>query len=288
MELLRKFYIPLWERRVWNKVVWNSRIWKGSVNSSYIIGNNWKIARSSKSIEQQKKIKNVISSTNRDKDILEWKILLKVVIHQVTKKNKDGSSNFSQVVDIDNTLKHLIDTLNNNVIKDDNQIYWIIVQRKLNEEEFSYFELELYNFDENKIFQNINSLDEKYETLYKNKTILPRWITPTSFNKLFSTVKKGKIIKKIKTDEGRNYSNLLKRNVWKVTHKLIKKDNYILILNFALKGVWIRDLDNLFKSTIDSYSWILYPDDKYISTLIALKKDSEEKNEEVSSILLSK
>lgn len=288
MKLLRSFYIPLWERRYWNKILWKTKMWKCSVNSAYVIWKKWEIKRSSQSKEQQKKIKNVINKTNGQRELLKNKILLKVVIHQVTKKNKDLKPNFSQVLDIDNVLKQLIDTLNNNVIVDDTQIYWIIITRKLNEEDFSYFNIELYNFDKDILNKNIWDLTEKYDSLYKNKFNLPNWITPTSFNNLFSVKKINWKFRKVKTENWNMYSWFIKSWIWKQNYELEKKEKYFLILKFGIWNDKKRDLDNLFKSTIDCFSWKLFPDDKYINTLIWIKEPSQKMNESVSTILLEK
>jgi len=250
--------------------VWTS-LSKGSVNSWYYTDKNWKKKRWSEWLKIQKDYKEHFYYFYKKlwKELIKKNILIRVDINQVVKLKKDWTNSKVGVIDIDNQLKFLFDAMEGVVFEDDNIIDWLIINRTINQKKYSNIEVSVYDFNLEEIEEQISGINRRYEKeeVLKHEYVFPNNISPTSFNELYTTV--GKWWKKILSDKGKKYKWFLKYNTSK---KWNQEGDFLIWLDFYIKNKEKRDLDNLLKATIDSFSWNLYKDDKYINTIIALKK----------------
>lgn len=299
MKLIEKFNIILKEKRINNNLIINKTINALSVNKSYRISWDWDIIRWWKSLWIQDELKQKIKFLKKTKDIYKKRVLLKIHIWSIVNLNKDWSINKNEIIDIDNPLKHIIDTLSNNVIKDDNQIYWIIITRKFNEKVHAFIDIWIYEYDEDEFYWNFEKLKEKYSNIFSKKInmngikipsfnnqyeIFDKWITKkTQFWK-----KNKEDFKKVLTNEAKKYKKFLQKEAKEIYNKKPDTSWMLFLLKVWLHNPEIRDIDNILKTTIDSFTKIVYKDDKQIDTIIAEKKIAKMGNEYLDISILSR
>lgn len=157
--------------------------------------------------------------------------------------------NASKDSDIDNKSKTLFDACEKYLFKNDRDIVKILLRR-------SQFNRIVAKNKNKKIIINFtpNTLDNSVNYHWKS-----------------NRVKLSKIAKKFKED-----LKLLAR-FYKKNKKYISTKRIIVIINTRLKST--QDLDNIFKLLLDSFSGIIYNDDKQIDFIYATKKiDNNKEN----------
>ena len=301
MKLIENFNIILKEKKITENLIINKTINSLSVNKSYWISWDWDIKRWWKSMGIQEELKQKIKFLKKNWNIYKKKVLLKIHIWAIAKINKDWSINKNEIVDIDNPLKHIIDTLSNNVFKDDNQVYGVIITRKFNEKQHAFINIGIYEYDEEEFYDNFELIKWKYDNLFSKKIqmngrkipsfnnqyeILDKWTHDATKSQFWKKHKED--FKKILSKEAKEYKKFIQNEV-KEYYEDEPDTSWIL---FLLK-VWfynheIRDIDNIFKSTIDSFTKIVYKDDKQIDTIIAEKKPAKKENEYLDISILSR
>lgn len=301
MKLIENFTIILKEKRVNSNLIVNKTINSLSVNKSYWISWDWDITRWWKSLWIQEELKQKIKFLKKRKEIFKKKVLLKVHIGAITNLNKDWSINKNEIVDIDNPLKHVIDTLSNNVIKDDNQIYWIIVTRKFNEKEHAFLTIWIYEYDEEEFYSKFEWIKDKYSSLFSKRINMNGMKIP-SFNNQYQILDNGKSsptksqfwkkhkedFKKVLSTEAKEYKKFLQTQIKDDYEDEPDTSGILFLLKVWFHNHEIRDIDNIFKATIDSFTKIVYKDDKQIDTIIAEKKIAKIDSEYLDITVLSR
>lgn len=297
MNLLEEFFVPLEEKRIAGKILWSEKLGSLSVNNSYSFSEAGETYRTFTSLQIQSSIATIAKYQRTKESSHKTPVLLSITFNQIVDKNQDWTPNRVSVIDVDNPLKHTIDALTNGwILKDDNLVCWIIAKRVLNQKEYSSFDLKIFDYNARDFFEQRNKIWDKYKMEFSWRVNIPTTLKIPSFNDSYDIIstwfKKDKnwfdkeYFKKILKPEVKVY----KEYIWKEIKqqlelnypwfKLLKGKDLIIWLRFWIKNVEKRDLDNMFKSNIDSLTKIIYFDDKWIDTIIASKESVASKDAE--------
>lgn len=149
IEHLEKFMVFLDEKRVAGDIISRAqKIQNLSVNSSYSVNKESADVIKAAEVKQlQEEIRSYTYAVKKTKVAYRFPIFLAVTFNQVLKRKKDGTNSMFGVMDVDNILKATIDSLNKNVIYDDNQVQGILVTRKVNSSDQAYIKIDVFSYD---------------------------------------------------------------------------------------------------------------------------------------------
>ena len=253
-----------------------------SVNSMYFIDKNTdKIKKSFSADTYEDKLKNLIVQRMMARSIPLYKdkIIVDLLFEIEINKKKDWNLSKSWRIDLDNLMKATIDSISKTIIKDDNLVYWIRAKIKYKPKDDNIInknnkvKIKVYPFEEqiislfNNWFQKYNKIDD-----FKISIDLNSWISIPSYNNMYNII----WWKKVSSANTESYKSLLKRTYYNSnqndSNKELSESSMALTWIFWVYEDNIRDLDNMLKATIDSFTWTIYKDDKQILEFFVLKK----------------
>ena len=289
MNLLESFYISLDEKKVWWIITGSQKLWTISVNNSYSISKGGDSQRTFASLGLQESISTGVKFQRKRNTSIKTPVLINLSFNQIVASNLDGSPNRASALDVDNPLKHVIDSITNSgSIKDDNIVYWIIAKRELNAKDFTFFDIKIFDFKPTEFNLQRENIEKKYKKEFNHRIYIPSKLKIPSFNASYETVSAGskkdkygmdkEQFKKILKNDVKIYKEFISNEIKKHLEinypefKLLKGKDLVIDIRFGIKNIEWRDLDNMFKSNIDSLTKVIYFDDKWIDTIIATKE----------------
>lgn len=186
MKQLETFMVFLDEKRVAGDIISRpQKIQNLSVNSSYSVNKESNDIQKAAEVKQmQEEIRAFTYAVKNTKSAYRFPIFLSITFNQVLKRKKNGQNSMFGVMDVDNILKATIDSLNKNVIYDDNQVYGIFVNRKVNASDQAYIKIGVYSYDMDKLIGS-ERIENTMEKVFSFTNAFPPGISPISYNKLY-------------------------------------------------------------------------------------------------------
>jgi len=251
-----------------------------SVNSMYFIDKNDNFRKSSSADNYEDKLKNLIVQRMQSREINQYseKVILDIGFEVELSEKKDGNLSWKWRLDLDNLMKATIDSISKTIIKDDNLVYAIKAKITYKPKSDSILTknnkviIKVYPYDNEvlSIFENSYS----WENFVKRDDfnfILPldSNITIPSFNSMYNILGG----KKVASPNATTYKRMVK-------DAFIKDNGFSEPTKSSMALLWTigvyndkeRDLDNMLKATIDSFTWTVYIDDKQILEFFIKKK----------------
>lgn len=253
-----------------------------SVNSMYFVDKNTDMVRKTQSADNyEDKLKNLIVQRMQAREIKQynWKVLLDIWFEVELSENKNGNLSWKWRLDLDNLMKATIDSISKTIIKDDNLVYWIRAKMSYKPKSESTLtknnrvKIKVYPYEDEllKIFEDSYASYEKVSD-FSHSMSINDGINIPSYNSMYNIING----KKVASTNTTAYKRILKE-AYLNANWLSDVSKGTMAMKWTL-GVYNdeqRDLDNMLKATIDSFTWIVYTDDKQILEFFVKKEHVE-------------
>lgn len=243
-----------------------------SVNSMYFFDNKTATLKKASSAEQyEKQIKHLVEQKMTAKLIPQIRkpVILDIVFEIELGENLDGSISGRGRIDLDNLMKASIDSLSRTIINDDILVYGLharINYKKKTVDSFlkpaNSIRFHIYDYNEQTSNYYKGIIEQQRFKASTHTTLdLENWLTIPSYNSMY-VIKDGR---RVLWPIAAAYKEKLKADfVERFSFIEPDKEYYAIYGNFGAYNYESRDLDNMLKATFDTFTNIVYKDDKQI------------------------
>lgn len=218
------------------------------------------------------KLKALIEQKMRAKNIeqITQKVILDILFEIELDENKDGSVSKRGRLDLDNLMKATIDSISHTIVHDDKLVFGVhakIRYKKKRDNSFLFpdnsvrFSVIDYNSDTRKFFEEEIHRNNDIHSFSTTELSLDEPIVIPSYNSMYVIENN----KRVASQNTIQYKERLASDYYKKHWDSDVSHRYFAIRGeFGVYNVEERDVDNMLKATFDSFSWIVYKDDRQI------------------------
>lgn len=257
-----------------------------SFNSMYYVEKgSWNIRKTQEAIQYEKTIKNKVVSKMTAQQLAQTKspVILDIEFTLWLPVKKDWELSKVWRNDLDNLLKATIDWINNTIIKDDVQVFWIRTKLHYIEKQNNFHKNNKVKIKVVKLNQDtFNEYKNKFNEETKHTPVLDIpiknwiWISIPSVNNMYFIWNDWKKKSSSNTLKYKRYISSYINQYKERWHIKTTGDDLLLFLTFSIKNPQERDLDNMLKATIDAMQDIVFDNDKQIREIVCFKNKLED------------